>query len=675
MAGLREFELTLNGFHMRIRCETNPFDCDNVKVHYPLSIMDVRAIERVINGFTIVPDEEITSFKNLYYVLRVLIDLNIEYHGSFDSWGIDSITNSEIRQRIISLSDPEYILFISAYTPRLISVKTMGMIFGISIVNILQVSISIIDELDDPDTVVKAIAILQNIQFEDDAVHKLYADTIAKYHSKLLLNPFSERFANYFKYQTPHNTTYNSNGISRYPAMVSGDQAIVSADEFKARWNVVSCGLFDKPQNPAYEGEFPWDNCFVGGGAVSRILRTHFKNTNNFDIDLFVIGKDRNDRVDNIRKVLKWFEGPNTYFTVLGSVVNVFIIDQTRVIQLITNDKLNMFDVISSFDSSHLQFAYNNKGVFGTCEGFNAMQHMIAHSTNMGRFKPERFIKALYEGFDVVYDDEFKQNSIMDISNFVTDPENNPALKNIIAGFYKYWLPRDDSTLDPAERDMYIKEEIKLHVACSVVVNSTTEVMKHITVGGNFEIDYAATNFRSLDLSNINVKKFIRGRQFDVSDHRGVMRFTSDLMTIKEIKQGREQMQIICDNVRGSDFDNFLRVVDDVLYGKFTHGAPDVCVGNQDTIIWNILNRGIDTQAERGIEILKNQRGDPLDVTAQLSVGDTIRLLFKIHIVLDAGWRGDRQRGAMLFANRIVKHEREEDLVDDDEGNNSDLED
>jgi hypothetical protein len=673
---MNTFNVELNDVAIQFRAETNPFECERVSVDVPLDAMDIKAIERILNGYTIIPCEDISSFKNLYYIVMALERFNIEYLGSFNMWATIDKT------KLATMGEPEYIVFVAAQS-RIISVSAMSEGFGDIFVSVLYYSIMMLDDIADPNVVIRTLAILDNLQFTNADMQTKYDMIKSKHSHKFLLTPFSKKFNDYFEYRTPDKITYSANGISRYPAMVRGDRVMVGIEEFADRWSEVSCGLFDKPQNvgegdndtpadapptPAPHPTFPWEGVYVAGGAISRILAIHFKNANNFDIDLFVTGKDRAERVARIASVLRWFEGANTYFAVMGSVVSVFVIGCPRIIQIISNDKLDICSVIGSFDSGHLQWAFNDEGVFGTAEAFKSFRHATTRVTNAGRFKPERFIKALYSGFNVVYDDENVAGTIMDLAHYIEDPANNHALKNIIAGFYKYWIPRDDPALDNHERDMYIKEEIKLHVLCSKVVRTTADVLIHITVGGNFETDYAATHFRSFDLSTINAKK-IRPRCHNiVSDHRGTLRLTSELMTVKEVKNHAHELQIVCDNVIGGEFDDFMRVIDGVLCRQFIGRVPAKKIGGADTAVFNVDNGLIERQGERGVSILKNQHGEPLDIVNQLHVGDSIRVLFSITIK-PVGWRGD-DSGAVLNANRVVKYVA--DAFDDDDGNNDD---
>jgi len=496
------------------------------------------------------------------------------------------------------------------------------------------------------------------------------------------MNPFATKFDGYFKYEAPERVTYMATSdISRYDLLIDGDDTTCDYSTFAERWREITHNMLEKSPNPDYDGKFPWDSCVVAGGSIARIIKRQFTNGNNFDIDIFVMGKDRNERVNNMRRIIQWFSSSDTYFSILGSVVGVYIIGCPRMFQIISNDKTNVHSVISTFDSSHLQLAVtgltdNGDPIVNASAGAIAsLKHMTTTPTNMGRFKAERFIKAMYDGYSVTYTAAHLDNELFDMSHLIVDPKNNQALKNTIAGFYKYWYPRDDPILKGEERDMYIKQEIKLHTYCNVVARGATEVLKHVTVGGNFETDYAATNYRSFNFTNVKSRGVNRKSEFMVHDHHGVVRLVTDIMLVEEIKQGADNMQIICNVEAGSEFEDFLKSIDTLLYRMYIMRAAVAVTLNENKVTFNVSNSAIDRQTANEVSILKNQHGNPTDIKTDLAAGDQIRILFSMRICIRAGYANNTNPGVYLDASRIMKYDIK--LEDDDEetGNNSDISD
>jgi len=663
---VNERNITINGHTLTISTKDDPFGVeDTIKLDLPLTRMDVVAIGRVIEKFDLVPGQEITSHKNFYFMLKALKSFDIDYEDSLTSW--------QDHKQWRHLSDPEFVPLVCVIDPTTTSFRTASNIFGDNILDILQKAMYLIEDITDTDIIIDFHKLFNEIEFFDEDTQEKYTKLKVNYHDRLMLRPHTDTFAKYFRYTTPSKITYSATGVSRYPAFIADDPTIADAATFAERWTEVSCGMFDKSPNDSFKGEFPFETCVIAGGCLARTLNYHFKNANNFDIDIFVIGKDRNDRVNNMRKVISWFESPNTYFSIIGSVVTVYIIGCPRMFQIISNDKTTAYDVISSFDSAHLQWAFVNGTVFGTAAAFDSYRHMTTTPTNVGRFRGERFVKAMYDGFNVVYEATHEDNLVFDLSHLVADPENNQALKNIIGEFYRYWYPRDDPTLTGAERDMYIKEEIKLHTKCNVVATALEDVLKHVTVGGNFETDYAATTYQSFNFSNVKVRASRRAA-FDVQDHNGIVRLVSVIMTIDEIKNGANDFRITCNVTPNSEFEDFLKSIDGLLYRMFILRRPKTLTLNDGKVSFHLTPDLIERQTANEISILKNQHGDPLDITTQLEAGEQVRILFKIHVILGHAYGAVTEPGLHLFTSRITKYDASlTGEESEDDGNNSDV--
>lgn len=656
----------INGHTLTISTSNDVFNGEsNITLDMPLTRMDVVAIGRVIDGFDLIPGQEITSHKNFYFVLKALQKFEIDYSDSLAAW--------QDHAQWRNMSEVEYIPLANVVDPEVTSFKMAAGVFGDIILDILQKAMYLMEDITDTNIIINFHKLFNEIEFFNEETQEKYTKLKATYHDRLMLRPHTDTFANYFKYTAPSKITYSATGISRYPGYIADDPTIADADTFAQRWAEVSCGMFDKSPNENFNGTFPYDTCIIAGGCLARSLNYHFKNANNFDVDIFVIGNDRNDRINNMRKVISWFESPNTYFSIIGSVVTIYIIGCPRMFQIISNDKTTPYDVISSFDSAHLQWALVNGTVFGTAAAFDAFRHMTTAPTNVGRFRGERFVKAMYDGFNVAYDATHEDNQVFDLSHLVADPENNQALKNVIAEFYRYWYPRDDPSLTGAERDMYIKEEIKLHTKCNVVATTLEDVLKHVTVGGNFETDYAATTYQSFNFANVKVRASRRST-FDVQDHTGTVRLVSDIMVIDEIKNGANDFQIICNVTPNSEFEDFLKSIDGMLYRMFILRRPKTLTLNNGKVTFHLEPELIERQTANEISILKNQHGDPLDITTQLEAGEQVRILFKIHVILGNGYGVVTEPGLHLFTSRVTKYDTSlTGEESEDDGNNSDV--
>jgi len=656
--------ITINGYTVTVGANNTEFAKDTYQLNVPLTRLDVAVIGRIAEKYRIIPGEEITSNKNLYNIINALNILNIDCEDSLMSW--------QNNKEWSLLEDTEYIPLIAANNPEIMSLSTAANVYNEHILDILQGSLILMEDIEDTIVIIRFYMKINNFEIHDEQIQEKYRKLKTDNHERLLLRPWSEVFTNYFEFTTPPKITYSATGISRYPTPITGDPTIVCEDIFMERWQEISCGMLNKSPNVNYEGDFPSDICVIAGGCITRILNPNFKNSNNFDIDIFVIGNSRAERTNNMRKVVEWFEGPDTYYSINGSVVSVFIIGCPRVFQIISNDKTTPYDVVSTFDASHLQWLIYKGRVFGTAAAFDALRHMTTVPSNAGRFRKERFVKALYNGFNIAYGISHENLEEFNISHLIENPENNPALKNVIADFFKYWYPRDDPTLTGDERDMYILAEIKLHTSCNNVVKTTVDVLKHVTVGGNFETDYAATVYQSLNFNNINLRVFNKS-SFYVRDHVGVVRLASDILNVDEINNTQDGCQIICNITEGSDFEQFLKNIDCALFRMFVHRNPEVKSLTDGKVIFRIARHLIERQTVNEVSILKNQHGDPLDVVNDLCVGDQIRILFKILLIIKRTWIGGGyiEPSVHLHVSRITKYDVEA-INDEYEDNNSD---
>jgi len=151
-----------------------------------------------------------------------------------------------------------------------------------------------------------------------------------------------------------------------------------------------------------------WDRIGVAGGMISKLL-TNDKSTDTSDIDVFVIGKTTQERIDNFNAIsiviesrLKWlYPQQNIYVIPRGSVMSIYVANTAIKIQIISSRAKNVCETISRFDFSPSCAGVSGDNVYITPDFLESYTTGVATPVNTKRITAIRIIKLLWRGWVV----------------------------------------------------------------------------------------------------------------------------------------------------------------------------------------------------------------------------------------------------------------------------------
>lgn len=131
--------------------------------------------------------------------------------------------------------------------------------------------------------------------------------------------------------------------------------------------------------------EIGWDNICMAGGLISRLLDYEQIETAptllNSDVDLFIYGKNRtliNDKINKLyEKIKEKTQNPVFFKYHYSSVINLITESFHKPVQIIVTNYENVYDLISDFDLSHSQVAWNGQQIIHTPKFYTSKEQRI----------------------------------------------------------------------------------------------------------------------------------------------------------------------------------------------------------------------------------------------------------------------------------------------------------
>jgi len=324
----------------------------------------------------------------------------------------------------------------------------------------------------------------------------------------LLLTP--EMMEGYFQYAPPSESNdartnfsdsmiaeFSSKNLESPKSYELGQNMILSHDETILQFKLMTQGMLEN---------MPWDNVALCGGSVNIILDASL-NPSDFpasDIDLFIYGKNAEERRDGLRNVLRhFFEIKRRKFIAVNqSVVGIFIEDCPTVFQIVISNATSILDIIHHFDLDHLRMAFDGNQFLMTIEAAEALRTKCSHINKWG-ITIKRIWKTLTRGYNIIGDINLSEDCIRmgagSKPRFFTFGKDHSALLDNITKYdslqYKYYFPR---TGESSEK---VKYEISIHYPYS---------SKNIFEGnvGRNETDLISI-FKDINLEEANFRKLI----------------------------------------------------------------------------------------------------------------------------------------------------------------------
>lgn len=361
-----------------------------------------------------------------------------------------------------------------------------------------------------------------------DSVVKLYRNMLG---SKLLIKALKPSVFNWFRYRKHFAPSFWSSTkimtdskITRFRSKPQIGEMVISND-LENRFRIFTCGLFDKPLNDDYIGEFPWKYCFIGGGSAEQIVSSSDVSMFNksSDVDLYICtGSTKSGVLIKwvLRRILNWFKTPNTYYCVKSSVVNIYISGISRSIQVISQNVKNPYETLSSYDFSHIRWMlYRDKEVLGIKKkyakistnlkamctadaAFSAVEKLTTYS-QVKNPKKIRLVKALHRGYDI-------ENTPAITAHFSTSMllENPNGLpEDLKFKIYNYFYPQ----ITNGDEEININNINRLYSLNrgSIIVTDIDECLDKFVVSGDFFSSYTQLLYFNV---NTKLRNFIGDR-------------------------------------------------------------------------------------------------------------------------------------------------------------------
>ena len=151
-------------------------------------------------------------------------------------------------------------------------------------------------------------------------------------------------------------------------------------------------------------------NLTITGGLLSAMLSMTYYDLDNYinssypDLDIFVVSDTKIGRMNAIYNLLDYLKNFKYFCAYKDSIISIFIKGSCIPIQLILSDYYNVFDMMSAFDMSHLQLAYNhNNGLVMTVPCYLSHRDRVTTYNKLFYIKPYRVVKAMDRGFSINY--------------------------------------------------------------------------------------------------------------------------------------------------------------------------------------------------------------------------------------------------------------------------------
>lgn len=426
----------------------------------------------------------------------------------------------------------------------------------------------------------------------------------------------------------------NSNKMSKQKRCPIGTPTMSKLSDATTRFHSYTNGLFLKSPNPEFDGmNFNWENVCVAGGSALKLLTPWTTNgeLRSSDIDVFISGKTFHDRSIAFKRTLSWFEGPNAYFSVRGSVVTIFYKNMPRKIQLISISEKSPIECIHRFDFSHIAVAFVGDAWVWTPTSWTSICTQTSTLGNVHRWNPNRMYKAMVNGFDIAINDKL-QATQMDFKEMLDATAD--AVAQLVADNGVWYYPRSEPDMTPEEERSYHISCIKKDTRAHVVGVSIDIVLKNILIGGSFDSDYAAMSFSNFDLASVIPKTAVRNTKdmllFGIG---GMVRLLTCDCTVSEAVLNEDSFRITL-SPNDPKFAEFANTIETTVFKMYRQrGVHDTLMKN-GVFVAEMENFRINGARNNGLALARTQRGEAVDL-AEIIPGDIVQMMFNIKFVLN----------------------------------------
>lgn len=614
-----------------------------ISIEFPIDSNHALVLRKVLDGARVAPGVEFDSHADVYTFLKLALTFGVslvDVQNSFAGWTAAATW--------LNLRQPEYLYPVAQICSDLVDWKRFFR-EATEPFDVVEAVMALPARIMPGVMLVNALRFFREFKLSsifdaaDDATReKLQTLKVQRQKAmqKTLLNPYTPLFKEYFVYTPTAEPVWSCTGISSVKRPAPGDATIPTYDEFLTRLRQFTYGWLDKSPNPAMkDAKFPWENVVIAGGSVMQMLDPQFSPKKSSDVDLFIYGSSYEEKAKTFQEIVNWFKTDRTFYSLVGSVLSIYLVDVHRKFQIINTNNKTVFEVIGRFDLTHIQWAVQNTAgkyrVLATPGGFLAQREFVARFGCLERSKTDRLIKALYRGRDIIKDAKVIQD-VVDITDLIADPKN-PNLLRIIRSFHQYYYPTfngDPKEMTPEEIEEQIQHMEGMIAADSKAQFVTRDVnvaINNIVLNGNFTTDYEAmsfVNFRPETVVHIGVPR--RNISAPIKDKNGTIRLMSGDLKVVAVIVDPEGVEIMVES-QDPLFTEHLRILETVVFRMFNHNAVTAHIINQDGKMRIFISRfKMDNQLAKERTILKSKKGESLNIEEDLAEGDVIQLVYSM---------------------------------------------
>lgn len=281
-----------------------------------------------------------------------------------------------------------------------------------------------------------------NLYAEMIHINTLFFGDIKIYRKKLpnyILLPFYD-FENYLTFDEKlflettkeyQNLPNKKKILFTTPLYKNGELVVVSHEQFQNKLREFSYGLLT---------DFNWNNVFLAGGSLFRLLSPKFSNLipDTSDLDLFIYGANHTERKQTLERIMKYFTNKynNDVFFVLHeqkALIDVYVRGISRHIQLICNEANSIIEIIELFDCSHVQLCYLNNKLYATPSALKSIKLQMNIGNSMST---HRIHKALGFHLATVLLEQ-KNVSLPKKLTYHNENKNTPEIEQDMFGEHK----------------------------------------------------------------------------------------------------------------------------------------------------------------------------------------------------------------------------------------------
>lgn len=615
---------------------------------FDVDIMSMDSVLRIVNkgANTLVPFLHMNSHKSALSTLRLAKYFEIDaglIGRAFGSWTSHA--------KWIDLFNPEYLYLLYCENENLVDFKRFFRSARDPFDSVVN-AVKIPEVKMNPTLYVNLLMFFKNYKLNavfdnndktvQDKLRQLYKARNAIWQT-FLVDPYTIK--NYFEYVPSSYEVWDHKGISVLPQYQYGENTLAVFDDAIGRMREFAHGMLEKPGE-----KFP-SNVIVAGGSVSKFLGKNYNKNKarQSDVDLFVFAPTYEERSKCFGEIIDWFKGKNTYYALRGSVATIYVKNVDRKFQIISSNCITPNAVISGFDLTHNQWCYWDGKFYGTPEACLSMREQVSQFCNTSRLKVLRMIKALYWGYSIKKDNIAAEKGV-DITELVSNPQGEQVQK-IIREMHGWYYPKN-TDMDPEEERMHILCQIEKDANAMIATDDPIYIKNNVTISGNFDTDYASILYTTFNPANL----VIVGRDMrdvKLADKSGTIRLTTCTMTVSKYVNSEIGIDIHTKPVDAS-FVAFCNTLEGPVLRLFHGGEIGTpLVDKSGQISFGIPRHLLNRQAERGVSVMKNQRGMALNIEEDLKVGDEIQVMFIMQLI-----REENKKSMKLLPVKLIKYQR-----------------